>query len=365
MPQPVVIEYAAACCALGMLDQAAQALMDGRCGVAARPCFGVPVAWAPFADNSLRDIVSCARKLADGMPAPPPGPALFIFCAAKGDLRRLDREAAGEDLSGTPPVLLSAQAEAAREAFPGLFERTMVISNACASGTIALEVAAGLLREGAFSRAVVFGYDSVSRFVATGFHALGALSPDPARPFDRNRNGLSLGDGAGLAMLSCRKPVRGDLCIAGAGSSNDANHRTGPSRTGDGLARAARAALQDAGMGPEAVGAVKCHGTATVYNDAMEAKALHLVFGDRVPPCVSVKGALGHTSGAGSLLEALLASRFLKRRSLPPTAGFSALGVDEPVPVSGSAQRFAAPSVLCLSAGFGGVNAGLVLTEAA
>ena len=96
----------------------------------------------------------------------------------------------------------------------------------------------------------------------------------------------------------------------------------------------------------------------------MEAKALYSLFGDRIPPCVSFKGALGHTSGAGSLLETVLAARCLQRRRMPPTAGFEQLGVDEQVPVAAVPQDILSPDVLCLSAGFGGVNAAAVLSEA-
>jgi 3-oxoacyl-[acyl-carrier-protein] synthase-1 len=166
-----------------------------------------------------------------------------------------------------------------------------------------------------------------------------------------------------MALLTRRKPFTGDICIPGAGSSNDANHRTGPSRTGDGLFRAARSALIDAHITAPELGAVKCHGTATAYNDAMEAKALNILFDGNIPMCCSVKGAIGHTSGAGSLLEILLAAEFLKRHVLPPTAGFSSLGVEETVPVSPEPQAFDKNTLLCLSAGFGGVNAAVVLRE--
>jgi 3-oxoacyl-(acyl-carrier-protein) synthase len=249
------------------------------------------------------------------------------------------------------------------------------VSNACASGAVAVEMAREMLVEGVARRIVLFGLDTLSQFVVTGFHALNALSPLGARPFDAARDGLTPGECAAAAVLTMREVRPGDIIIAGAGSSNDANHRTGPSRTGDGLLLASQAALRDAGFPPSEVGAVKCHGTGTVYNDAMEAKALTALFGDRIPPCASVKGALGHTSGAGSLLEILIAAECLRRRSLPPTAGYRAHGVEEPLPLSSAAQPVIGPSmpgtavpgaaVLCLSAGFGGINAAVVLREAA
>jgi len=291
-------------------------------------------------------------------------PTVFLFAAAKGDIQALDcliQTAAPVD---RPPVHLGLQASLVQRSLGLPAARAMVISNACASGSIAVETAVRLMRDGVCGRAVVFGFDTVSRFVATGFHGLGALSTAPARPCDRDRSGLSLGDGAAVAVLEWREPRAGDLVVAGAGSSNDANHRTGPSRTGEGLFRAAAACLADAASGPEPVGGVKCHGTATVYNDAMEAKALHTLFrGHPIPPVVSLKGALGHTSGGGSLLELLVAGRLLKERTLPGTVGFVNPGTDEPLPVAPTPQPLAGSSVLCLSAGFGGVNAAILLKE--
>lgn len=365
MNDAIILESGACFSALGSLEQTAAALLGGVSGIRGGPSFGVDVPCAPFADLSLRDISLCAGRLAQATDTAllKGERLLYIFCAAKGDLRGLDRAADGAPECETPSALLDVQAAAVSEALGIDPVRTTVISNACASGAIALELASELLSYGPYDRAVVVGYDSLSRFVTTGFHALGALSPHVAHPFDADRDGLTLGEGAALAVLARREPRAGDIVLAGAASSNDANHRTGPSRTGEGLYRAAAAALRDADMEPDAVGGVKCHGTATVYNDAMEAKALTTLFGSSYPPCVSVKGALGHTSGGGSLLEALLAAEFLKRRTLPPTAGFRRLGVDEPLAVSASPQSLRQPSVLCLSAGFGGVNAALVLRE--
>ncbi len=365
MTETIILESGACFCALGSLEQTVTALIDGAGGIRGAPNFGVDVACAPFTDLSLRDPVTCATRLGGeiGTAVLRDERLLYVFCAAKGDLRGLDQATDGTGQDQRPSPLLEMQAAAVRDALGIKPARTSVVSNACASGAIGLELAAELLYHGGYDRAVVFGYDSLSRFVTTGFHALGALSASVARPFDADRDGLTLGEGAAAAVLVRRRPRAGDVVLAGAASANDANHRTGPSRTGEGLYRAAAGALRDANVGPDSIGGVKCHGTATVYNDAMEAKALTTLFGSGYPPCVSVKGALGHTSGGGSLLETLLAAEFLTRRMLPPTAGFRRLGVDEPVPVSASPQPLHKQSVLCLSAGFGGVDAALLLRE--
>jgi 3-oxoacyl-(acyl-carrier-protein) synthase len=365
MKSAVILEHAAVASALGDLNQTVCGLMNAQCGIAEGPCFGVPVGCAPFCDTSYRDLRTCARALVAGLQPGRPGsaPTLLLYAAAKGDLRGMDMLIEGRGGEALRSALLSEQASVVRAAIAADVGRTIVVSNACASGLIALEVACELLAAGEFGDAVIVGYDSLSRFVATGFRALGALSSAKARPFDRHRDGLTLGEGAAVVLLKSREPKPGDLLIAGVGSSNDANHRTGPSRTGEGLYRAAAAALAAASVEPADIGAVKCHGTATVYNDAMEAKAIARLFGDAIPPCVSFKGALGHTSGGGSLLEAVVAGECLKRRLLPPTVGYREHGVDEPIAVSASSQGITAPAILCLSAGFGGVNAAAVIRE--
>jgi 3-oxoacyl-[acyl-carrier-protein] synthase-1 len=324
------------------------------------------VSYAPFQDERCRHLDFAASVLGQTIDFKELDPAstVFIFCCAKGDISALENRGPDKNQSHFLP-LPGAQAQYAQNMLIPGCPRTITISNACASGAIAVETAKELLENGAFAHAVVFGFDSISRFVATGFFSLNALSPTAARPFDVSRDGLTLGEGACIALLTKRTPYSGDVCIQGAGTSNDANHRTGPSRTGDGLLRAARAALIDAHITAIEIGAVKCHGTATAYNDAMEAKALSALFDKNIPVCCSVKGAIGHTSGAGSLLEIILAAEFLKRHMLPPTAGFSSLGVEEAVPVSSEPQAFDMNTLLCLSAGFGGVNAAVVLREVA
>lgn len=237
------------------------------------------------------------------------------------------------------------------------------MSSACASGAVAIDYAKEQLALGRYTDVIIFAYDTISEFVIKGFNALNALSPEPARPFDKTRNGLTLGDGAAIAHLTYEEPSQGDIVICGSGTSNDANHRTGPSRTGDGLHSAITLALDDAHITPDKIAAVKCHGTATNYNDAMEAKALFSTFGENIPPTLSLKGAIGHTSGAGSLLEICLSTEFIKRRMIPPTIGFSEHGVDEPVKICASSQTIDKTHILCLSAGFGGLNCAVIIKE--
>lgn len=240
----------------------------------------------------------------------------------------------------------------------------MVISNACASGQVALETAKELLEDGSFKKILVVGFDALFNFTVSGFNSLGALShSNGARPFDKDRDGLTMGECAGAAILSFRKPKNGDVVISGAGSSNDANHRTGPSRTGDGLFKAIKSALSDASIKSHEVMTIKCHGTSTNYNDAMEAKALYSTFGETCPLAASLKGALGHMSGGGSLVEVLIGASILNKRELPPTIGFETKGVDEPITLSNKCQKIIGNTLLCLVAGFGGLNSALILEQ--
>jgi len=362
----VVLEQAQVLTALGDLDATTQSLIHGACALRPGPCFGADSAFAPFPDEKCRRLRCAASRLASslGVRLQNNGSTVFINCIAKGDIHSLEEVVGGNASHVDLPPLVDRQAQEACAAMGLKPSHIISISNACASGAIAVERAKELLEERRYDCAVLFGIESICAFVASGFNALAALSRHGARPFDAKRDGLSLGEAAALAVLSYRPAVKGDIVISGAGSSNDANHRTGPSRTGEGLLRAARAALNDASMEPGDIGAVKCHGTATQYNDTMEAKALRGIFGGSCPPCASFKGAIGHTSGAGSLVEILIASRCLARKTLPPTAGYALHGVDEKITLSSAPQPIAAPSILCLSAGFGGVNAAVIISEA-
>jgi 3-oxoacyl-[acyl-carrier-protein] synthase-1 len=346
---------------LGTLADTTAALYRGLSGIREEPFCGNGSSYAPFQDTRYRHIDVCIPQLFSGVTFESINPerTILIYCAAKGDLSSLKTPPPAHTVS----PLLGEQLSLLERLSAYRFAHKIAISTACSSGAIGLETAVDFLVLGYYDHAVVVGFDVLSEFVVSGFFALGALSSSRARPFDSRRDGLTLGEAAGIAVLSYRKPEQDDIYIAGAGSSNDANHRTGPSRTGEGLVRAAHAALSDAGAGVDSIAGVKCHGTATDYNDAMESKALYKLFGDAIPPCASLKGALGHTSGASSLIECIIAAEALRMNRLPPTAGFESKGVDEPVAISSRPQELKGNGLLCLSAGFGGINAATILRK--
>lgn len=244
----------------------------------------------------------------------------------------------------------------------GLGGPRRTVSVACASGTAALGLAADLVREGFAHRVVAAGVDAWSLFVHAGFAGLGALSASRPRPFHPDRDGLLLGEGAAALVLEPVETARSRGVevlgeVLGWGSASDAFHLTAPHPEGRGLAAAARRALAEAGTHPDEVDVVSVHGTGTVFNDAMESRALGAVFGDR-PLCLhGVKHVVGHTLGAAGAVEAVVALAALRRGRAPP--GPTVLAGDCPVRPAPSPPG---PRVaLSLSSAFGGVNAAVLL----
>jgi 3-oxoacyl-[acyl-carrier-protein] synthase II len=241
---------------------------------------------------------------------------------------------------------------------------------ACASGTHAVALAADWVAAGRADVVLAGGTDLLCRFVVAGFNALRATAP-AARPFDRARRGLVLGEGAAVVVVesaahAAARGARVRARVLGAGAAADAVHMTAPDRAGGGAARAIAGALADAGVAPAAVGFVSAHGTGTRYNDAMEAAAIARVFGPRGVPVNSIKGAIGHTLGAAGAFEVVACIATLATGVIPPTAGLV-----EPDPecavldlVHGGARRTPVAVAVSSSSGFAGANAALVLGAA-
>jgi len=199
-----------------------------------------------------------------------------------------------------------------------------VISSACISSTAALAVGAAAITAGECDCVLVVACDPVTEFVYAGFSSLMALDPGGARPFDSNRAGLSIGEGAGYVLLmSEERALRENRAVAGEiagwGLSNDANHMTGPSRDGAGLARAIQCSLRLAGVDEKQIGFISAHGTGTLYNDAMEMLAFKSVFSEP-RPIFSIKGGMGHSMAATGLIETILTTRAFDEGWVPPTA---------------------------------------------
>jgi len=246
----------------------------------------------------------------------------------------------------------------------------LLVSNACAAGASCVARAAEMLRSERCDLVVAAGYDDLSPFTHAGFGCLFALSRTRPRPFGAGRDGMNLGAGFAAMVLEplervLARPGRAPRAIlAGHGESSDAHHLTHPHPDGLGAALAMHRALEMAGIGPEEIDAINCHGTATPSNDSAEARALRSVFGERlarIPVCAS-KPALGHTLGAAGAVEAVVTILSIEHGFLPPTPDAGeidpALG---PLDLVSEGRPGRIGRAMSNSFGFGGCNASLIL----
>ena len=318
------------------------------------------------AEDSL--VMQMLRPLLAPLSGRLPAGTLVLVASTTGEVDLLERSLlSGEE---RPPVEESRLDRLAGRITTvlGVPEPGWIVSAACASSTVALAQAASLIAAGERECVLVVACDAVTEFVFAGFSSLMALDPEGARPFDRTRKGLTIGEAAGYALLmSAARAQREGRRVLGAvegwGMSCDANHMTGPARDGAGLSRAIRQALKLAGVEPGAVGSASAHGTGTVYNDTMEMKAFRQVFGETAIPVYSLKGGVGHTMGAAGLVQMIVALRSLEEHVVPPSSNLGevdpeAQGWVSPVAVRVEDRRMA----LSTNSGFGGVNAALVLS---
>lgn len=244
------------------------------------------------------------------------------------------------------------------------FEQTpLVISHACISGLVAIITGMRLIQSGKYEHAVVAGADLITQFVLSGFQSFHAVSETPCKPFDAERNGISLGEGAATVILSSKKPSTGEgIQLLGGAVSNDANHISGPSRTGEELFQAISNAMEEAAMTKDDIDFISAHGTATVYNDEMEAKAINLA-GMHEVPVNSLKGYYGHTLGAAGLIETVACVQSLKKNLLLPTPGYSRPGTTKTVNVISEKKNGRYKTCLKTASGFGGCNAAIILQK--
>jgi 3-oxoacyl-[acyl-carrier-protein] synthase-1 len=287
-----------------------------------------------------------------------PGETLLILSTTKGNIDLLEKKQPDH-----PRLHIHATAEFIREHFQ--FNRQIVVSNACISGVLAIIVAKRFIESGRYENVLVVGADVMSEFIVSGFQSLLALSTEPCRPFDANRNGINLGEGAAAILLTSRPENFKDAIpvqILGGGSSNDANHISGPSRTGEELALAITEAMLEAEAGVDDIDFISAHGTATLYNDEMEAKAFNLC-GLSDVPLHSLKGYYGHTLGAAGVIETIIGIQSLRKGVIIPCLGFSSPGVSRPLNVIVQRESKQLKTFLKTSSGFGGCNAALVLQK--
>jgi len=370
----VVITDAAVVTALGKnLDALWQGLMAGETAI--RPITRFPVDQdhykakiaahiddlKPVADRSM--LQHLLDRLFLEMGSVPPESSL-ITATIKAGADNLESFCRGKQVN-FQDVLLSSIADIVGAKL-GLICNGICVSASCASSTIAVAHGAALIESGKVEAVLVCCGDLITEYAFSGFSALKALSPFPCRPFDRDRKGLSLGEGAAALLLMnadrARRENRNRLgTILGWGITNDATHITAPAKSGRGLVQAVDQALRSAKRKPEEITAISAHGTGTVYNDLMELNAFRQVFGERKVPMYSIKGAIGHTLGAAGAIEAILGLKALSNRMVPPTVGFTNPENGAEGQVSPEAQAVSGDYLLTTNSGFGGVNAALIL----
>ena len=245
------------------------------------------------------------------------------------------------------------------------------ISTACASGTDAIGIASREIMAGKADIIIAGGVDIISDFALIGFHSLQALTEEKVRPFDKNRSGLVLGDGAAFIVLeseshAVRRGAKIYGRVLGYASRADANYLTAPNREGRGLADAINQSILESGLLPGDINYINAHGTGTIYNDLMETKAVKKIFGKTAyeTPISSTKSMLGHSLGAAGAIEAICCLLSIKNKIIPPTINFSEKDPECDLDyVPNIARRQNVEIAMSFSAGFGGQNSAIIFGE--
>ncbi len=267
-----------------------------------------------------------------------------------------------EDL---PPELFPGESAERINRYLGLKRSPLVISNACISGINALITASRLIERGDCDNVIVIGADEMTRFVVSGFEAFHSISPTICRPYDASRDGLSLGEAAGVIILSGKREYvtyNDPIVIEGGAVTNDANHLSAPSRTGDGLGVAISMALEYGSISASKVDFINAHGTSTLYNDEMESKAIHMASLENVP-VQSLKPYWGHTLGASGVIESIASFWQMRNSLLLGTMGYRESGVPMEIKVNSKDIPMELNRCIKSASGFGGCNAAIVFAR--
>jgi len=275
---------------------------------------------------------------------------LLILSSTKGNIEWL-----GEKDKNRISLSTSAQLLATALNIPNT---PLVISQACISGVVATLSAMRMLQAGTYKHAVIVGADRFTSFVLNGFQSFQAIAKAPCRPFDANRTGINLGEAAATIILSTSSHPPLASIVAGS-ISNDANHISGPSRTGEELAMAITRALKEAQIPASAIDIISAHGTATPYNDEMESKAFGIANVTHAP-LHSFKSFVGHTLGAAGIVESAMLIEALQQQYLIPSLGYETSGVPITLNVTTKAQPANIQYALKTASGFGGCNAAAI-----
>lgn len=288
---------------------------------------------------------------------------LLIISTTKGNIDLLDPSNAKH--FDKKRVYLWETARVVQEHFKSP-NKPLIVSNACISGVLGIIMAKRLLESGTYENIIVCGVDILTEFVVSGFQSFKAVSINIAKPYDETRDGISLGEGCATLIFTNRKEnLKANatpILVKGGATSNDANHISGPSRTGDGLFLAIEKTLQEAGVEATSVDYISGHGTATLFNDEMEALAINDAKLESVP-MNSLKSYFGHTLGAAGVIESIVGIHSMQNNTLIGTYHFNKLGVSKPINILKSTQEAIVNTCLKTAAGFGGCNAAVLFQK--
>lgn len=240
----------------------------------------------------------------------------------------------------------------------------IIVSNACVSGILSVAIAKRYIQQNEYDHVFVVGGDLVTEFILSGFNSFQALSEEPCKPYDKNRTGINIGEIATSILITkdTSKLAKEAVEILGEGSCNDANHISGPSRTGEGLFRSIQSAITQANISNQDIDYISAHGTATLYNDEMEAIAFNRLQLQHTP-VNSFKGYFGHTLGASGLVEAIIGVHALKNNTLYPSLGFKEMGVTQPINIITKTTSQPLDIFLKTASGFGGCNTAVIFKK--
>jgi len=282
----------------------------------------------------------------------------FILSTTKGNISLLKNQT-------TLPegVFLSNLAQKLADFF-GFKTKPIVVSNACISGVMAIAVAKNMIQAGKYKDAFVVAGDEITEFVISGFNSFQAIGTEPCKPYDKNRNGINIGEATAAVYITSEltQNEKFSFKILGDSAINDANHISGPSRTGDGLFASIRNAMTEANVSAEKIDFISAHGTATIYNDEMEAIAFNRMELQQVP-LNSMKGFYGHCLGASGLLESIISMESAIHGTLISSKNFEEMGVSQPLNIIKENQPAEIKYILKTASGFGGCNAAIVLEK--
>ncbi len=293
-----------------------------------------------------RALDSCTINAADD-------DVLFVVSTTKGNVDFL-----AEDLADERCYLANSARKIALHF--GNNNQPIVVSNACISGVCAQIAAIRSLLSGRYHHAIVVGSDVLSKFIISGFQSFKALSPIECKPYDKNRVGLNLGEAAGTIILTTRVDDTAAWQFRASSIHNDANHISGPSRTGEGSYRVLADILST--VDKSSLAFVNAHGTATAYNDEMESIALHRAALDDVA-VNGLKGYYGHTLGAAGVIETILSMYAIDNATILPTRGYDEVGTTYPLNISNVARPTEKTAFIKILSGFGGSNAGIAYVK--